>query len=219
MQKGKQVFDDLVSTLEKNAGKNNSVVITNVKAWAESWRAEWDLQTDDETLVTARVRAARKYAIRCHEKTNHQYDEMPYSFHLNMVFMYALKYIHLIAPSERETVLAAAWTHDVIEDCRETYNDVARVCGDQVADITFLLTNEKGRNRKERASDKYYAGIKQSALASFVKICDRLANVSHSKETQGSMLHKYRQENPEFTNALYHEHFNEMFLELTGMLK
>ena len=78
----------------------------------------------------------------------------------------ACKYIHLL-PNNRviSEVLAACWVHDVIEDCRETYNDVKNVLGERVADIAYALTNEKGKTRKERANDKYYEGIRNTPFA------------------------------------------------------
>src|SRR5215831_9990131 len=92
------------------------------------------------------------YAIGCHRDTNHLYDGHSYDYHLNMVFGFGLKYAPLIYPQEQtKTLLAACWTHDLIEDCRQTYNDVKKFCGNDIAEITYALTNEKGKNRKERA--------------------------------------------------------------------
>jgi hypothetical protein len=44
----------------------------------------------------------RQYAIDCHNKTNHFYDDNPYSFHLEMVESAALKYIALIAINDSD---------------------------------------------------------------------------------------------------------------------
>jgi hypothetical protein len=48
------------------------------------------------------------------------------------------------------------------------------------AEIVYALTNEKGRTRHERAGEKYYKGIRETPYAPFVKLCDRLANVTYS---------------------------------------
>ena len=103
------------------------------------------------------------FAIDAHNKTNHLYDGKPYSVHLSMVVMYAIKYIDCIPTQAQETVINACWLHDTIEDCRLTYNDVKEIAGEEVAEIVYAVSNEKGKNRKERANDKYYEGIRETA--------------------------------------------------------
>lgn len=141
---------------------------------------------------------AREYAIKCHTETNHLYDGKPYSVHLQMVYDFAFKYSHHIPEADLDNVLAACWTHDVIEDCRQTYNDVLKATNQTVAEITYALTNEKGRNRSARANEKYYFGIAETKYASFVKICDRLANVKYSADNKSSMLKVYQKEHYDF---------------------
>ena len=73
-------------------------------------------------------------------------------------------------------------------------------------EIVYALTNEKGRNRAERANEKYYEGIRETPYAPFVKLADRLANTSYafSKGTADSlrMSKVYREELPGFLDAL-----------------
>lgn len=136
----------------------------------------------------------RRFAIEAHHNTNHLYNGAPYSLHLAMVVEYAYKYRNLVSDTAFEEVVAACWLHDVIEDCRMTYNDVKNVGGKSVADIVYAVTNEKGRNRKERANNHYYSGIISTPFASFVKLCDRLANVQYSYENDSRMFLMYRGE-------------------------
>ena len=96
----------------------------------------------------------------------------------------------------------AAYGHDLIEDTRVSYNDVKEVLGQQAADIIYAVSNEKGKNRKERANEKYYEGIRNTPGAVFVKLCDRIANVQYSKMTKSRMFEMYKKENAEFTKAL-----------------
>lgn len=161
---------------------------------------------------------SREYAITCHAKTNHFYSDKPYSFHLEMVYNFGLKYIYLIPKEYQDAVLAACWTHDVIEDCRQTYNNVKNACGVTVADITYALTNEKGKTRKERANAKYYQGIKDVQFATFVKLCDRLANITYSKHTGGDMINAYRTENTFFKKSLWDEKYFDMFKEIENLI-
>lgn len=161
---------------------------------------------------------AKNFALNCHQATNHLYDGFPYEFHLNMVVETAKKHLHLIPEKHQELVLAACWAHDTIEDTRVTYNDVRDALGEDVAEIVYALTNEKGRTRKERANEKYYVGIKETQFASFVKICDRIANVEYSKSENSSMYEKYQSEFEQFEYWLYCDEYHEMFEYLYSVL-
>jgi (p)ppGpp synthase/HD superfamily hydrolase len=164
------------------------------------------------------------FAIEAHQKVNHLYDGKPYSLHLSMVAIYAIKYIDLVPESQYDNMTNAAWLHDTIEDCRLTYNDVKEVAGLEVAEIVYALSNEKGRNRKERASSKYYEGIRNVPFARFVKLCDRLANVKYSKDTNSKMISVYRKEHENFIESLIpagsdKRHYQPMIAELEQLLK
>jgi (p)ppGpp synthase/HD superfamily hydrolase len=147
---------------------------------------------------------AREYAIKCHSQTNHMYDDKPYSHHLNMVVDIAKAFKHFIPEKDQLTVFAGCWTHDVPEDTRETFNNVKQAVNQEVAELAYALTNEKGKNRAERANYKYYYGIRQTKYATFIKLCDRMANVTYSMEAGGKsgMFEKYKKENKEFIDKL-----------------
>lgn len=164
------------------------------------------------------LQKAKAYAVKCHETTNHTYDGKPYEVHLFMVFNIALANIELIPFENRETVLAACWTHDVIEDCRETYNDIASILGKDVAEIVYALSNEKGKTRKERANDKYYEGIRSCKFAAFVKTCDRIANIQYSKDSGSKMFDKYISETPDFVHQLYSAEYSPLFLKMYNLI-
>jgi (p)ppGpp synthase/HD superfamily hydrolase len=178
-------------------------------------------------MATNLIERAKEYATKLHAETNHTYDGKPYTTHLYLVFSYAEKYIHLVSSEVAESVLASAWTHDTIEDCRVTYNDVKSELGTTVAEITYALTNEKGKNRKERANAKYYKGIRETPYATFIKLCDRLANVSYSKSVNSKMIEAYQKEQGGFECQLrYYDEFEAcdddmyavMWAELNEML-
>jgi (p)ppGpp synthase/HD superfamily hydrolase len=165
------------------------------------------------------ISVAKRYAIKCHHDTNHKYDGKPYSVHLQLVVDYATKYSHLIEDGMVDVVVASGWTHDVIEDCRQTYNDVKLEVGELVAEITYALTNEKGKTRKERAGSVYYEGIRKVRYADFVKLCDRLANVKYSKESGSIMIDVYRKEHAQFEKELRSDMFCSMWDELKELLR
>jgi len=170
--------------------------------------------------MTLTEQKAKEYAIKCHTSTNHFYDgNKPYEFHLQMVVNWAEKFIHLIPEHYHSDVLAACWCHDVIEDCRQTHNDVLENTNVLVADYVFACTNEKGKTRKDRANWKFYYDLRQSGFAMFVKICDRLANIEYSVKSGSSMLDAYRKEASGFRFALHHPDLEEMFVEMDNFLK
>lgn len=168
-------------------------------------------------MLTLSAKAAN-YAINCHRAVNHKYDGNDYSAHLTLVLMYLDMFKHHILPEDQETVLAAGWAHDVIEDTRQTYNDVVKVLGMPVADIVYALTNEKGKNRKERANRKYYDEMKLVKYAVLVKLCDRLANIDYSKRTQSGMFAVYQKEYAIFNSSLLCHEYQDVFEKLHDLL-
>jgi (p)ppGpp synthase/HD superfamily hydrolase len=160
------------------------------------------------------IKKAKFFSIKQHFYVNHKYDKQEYCLHLQQVYNFAIKYKHLINQDILIYVLASSWTHDTIEDARITYSDIKKEFGEIIADITYALTNEKGKTREERANDKYYNDMKLVDGAVFIKICDRLANLSYSYNNKSSMLEKYSKEYKHFKEMLYDVKYDEMFKEL-----
>lgn len=156
---------------------------------------------------------AKQYAIKAHADCNQMYDEyIDYQFHLRMVVKNAEKFFHLVPDEDKDAVIAGCWCHDLIEDTQENYNAVKKHTSEMAAEIARACTNlTRGRTREERMPDWIYQDIKATPYATFVKLCDRIANVQYSKMTGSTMFEKYRKE---------HKHFSEMLLvpgELTEM--
>lgn len=177
-----------------------------------------------------------KYAIQCHKDTNHLYDGyLPYEFHLKMTVANAKRFMHLVQPEINNPnmptiIYCGCWGHDLIEDCRQTYSSVSEALTkayfnsghpysktetiDSIADIIYAVSNEKGKNRKERENDKYVSGIHRTPYATFVKLCDRLANIQYSKMTaweSDAKLKMYKKEHAHFKEKLWDERYKEMF--------
>lgn len=180
----------------------------------------------------------QEWCIEQHRKTNHMYSEyLPYEFHLRMVAEVAKDFKHLLDDTKdyftgepyrgpmqdqvtlRDACLRAVWGHDLIEDCRVSYNDVKNQLGQEAADIVYAVSNEKGKNRAERANDKYYEGIRNTPGAVFVKLCDRIANVQYSKMTKSRMFELYKKENTNFLTKLGGGdiEYYEMVITLTNL--
>ena len=135
-----------------------------------------------------------------HEKVNHRYDVYPYSLHLRAVYSTAEKWSYLVPEMSDGTLAKAAACHDILEDTHNTYNDLVHMVGVEVADIVYAVTNEKGKTRKDRANAKYYNEMISVPGAVFVKLCDRIANVSYSKMMNSHS--KYKSDHAEFISRL-----------------
>lgn len=160
------------------------------------------------------VESISKSAIHLHDvEVNQKYDgDLPYSYHLKLVANYAFLYANLVCEYTHHIIpiMFAAYFHDSIEDARCTYNDVLKLAKNYMTDyqakiavdIVYALTDEKGKNRAERANDKYFEGIRNTMYAPFVKWCDRMANMSYSKNTNSRMLDVYKKEANEFLEGI-----------------
>lgn len=168
-----------------------------------------------------------KWIISQHEKTNHRYDdELPYCIHLSMVAHVAERFAYLLPLTEEKmkSVILAAWGHDLIEDCRVTYNDVKEVLGEYATEIIYAVTNEKGRNRGERGSIHHYQEMRKNPAAVFVKLCDRIANAKYSiyyyNPEKSRMGDLYRRENDAFLKKIgYVEGEPFVYADMVAYLK
>jgi len=162
-------------------------------------------------LNSPELKTIEAFAIKAHHDTNHYYDDyLPYEFHLRMVVKAAKDFIYLIPVDKIYTVIAACFCHDSVEDARQNYNSIKKVSNTDVAEIVRAVTNYgRGRDRDERMPDFVYEDIKNVPFATFVKLCDRIANVQYSKMTGSSMFEKYKKEHTHFKSMLYIQGENE----------
>ena len=168
-------------------------------------------------IHTEKIEKIRKAAHQLHKDVNQAYDKIhPYGFHLDMVADSVYKYGHEVCCNEEDVLplFFAAFYHDSIEDARLTYNDVTKIAKEYMDDsqaymateIVYALTNDKGRTRAERAGEKYYQGIRETPYAPFVKLADRLANITYSSkgknEENQHMKSVYSKELTHFLEAI-----------------
>ena len=165
-----------------------------------------------------------EWAIEAHKKSGCTYSGYDYKLHLDAVRNVARQYLHLIKPEFRIPVLLSASAHDLIEDTNVSYNDIIKQSYGEdehesvkTADIVYNVTNELGRNRKER-SEKTYPKIASCTVSTFIKLCDRISNgkFSHYINDEQGMFQLYKKEHSSFSEALYNsDHgFDEMWREL-----
>jgi (p)ppGpp synthase/HD superfamily hydrolase len=115
-------------------------------------------------------------------------------------------------------LLAAAWLHDTVEDTSTTVEDVRREFGDDVADLVWRLTDEPGKNRKER-HHLTHLKIRGRPESVRVKLADRIANVESSVEEGTHLFGMYRKEHTQFRADLQREgEWREMWERLEKSL-
>ncbi len=95
----------------------------------------------------------------------------------------------------------SAWLHDTVEDCGVKIEDISKRFGDTVGYTVWCVTNEKGKNRKER-SEKTYPKIASNENSLLVKLADRIANIEHSLNINSKFGLMYVKEHPDFVGAL-----------------
>ena len=140
---------------------------------------------------TKKIEEFREAAHKLHQNVNQTYgDDLPYGFHLDMAVESICAYGHLVCVCKDDVlpIFFSGFFHDSIEDARVTYNDVLGMARKWMTEeqalmakeIVYAMTNDKGRTRAERAGEKYYQGIRETPYAPFVKLCDRIANITYT---------------------------------------
>lgn len=137
----------------------------------------------------------KAYLIADRAHNNQMYGIFPYTYHLHQV----AKIAGDLGCSEQ--VIISCILHDILEDTNYSYSDIKAVFGKEIAEIVYCVTDELGRNRKER-KEKTYPKIKGNWEAVVVKICDRIANIQHSLKYNDSKLKMYKKEHEEFCKEL-----------------
>ena len=112
------------------------------------------------------IETIRQSAHELHRSVNQTYgDGLPYGYHLDMVVQGLHDFGHLVCVREEDVLplFFGGYYHDSIEDARLTYNDVMKTARQYLTEeqaimateITYALTNDKGRTRAERAGEKF----------------------------------------------------------------
>jgi (p)ppGpp synthase/HD superfamily hydrolase len=167
-------------------------------------------------LQNAKEYFYHKHDVECNQKYN---KTLPYSFHLEMVNAQADLFNHIpLFKYDEQTHLnirIAIYGHDSIEDARLSYNDIKIEFNEDVAEMIYLCTENKGRNRADRKDITFYTELSKNKPAVFVKLCDLIANVKFSLLTNSSMFNKYESEYKEkVVPYLKCDEFNAMFTYL-----
>ena len=144
------------------------------------------------------------------------YDKYPYYYHLEQV----VDVLDEFGFTEDKFRISGV-LHDVMEDTAISYNDIKNQFGEEIAEIVYAVTDELGRDRKERKA-KTYPKIMANTDAIIVKLADRIANVRNSMKYKPEMGKMYTKEFDDFKNALYsstHTEATSMWNELEGIIR
>lgn len=124
---------------------------------------------------------------------NQRYDEIfPYMKHIYDVIDVLKRF-----DFKSNKMLIAAALHDAIEDDGISYNDIKKHFNIEVAEMVYCVTDELGRNRKEK-KEKTLPKTAGNPDAIILKLADRIANIEH-----GGKIDMYAKEYQEFKGALY----------------
>lgn len=156
-----------------------------------------------------------EYAERCHDDANCQYDGQSYMVHVEMVAGMVRVYRDVFKnPLDAMATIAAAYCHDLIEDAKQSFNNVSDVTGIDIANIVLAVTDKPAENRLMRHLFTMPLTVKDHR-AIILKLCDIHANATYAKAHGSSMYKKYVEEyqyrKPIFKKALswYREYLNE----------
>ena len=146
----------------------------------------------------------QEFAIKQHDQVvNQKYGNRPYSYHLTKVAEVLDRFKRLFPEDVFPLIKAGAWGHDLIEDARLTYNDVKERFGEEVAELIYACTEDKGRTRAERHSPRYFQGIVAVKWATAIKLADTIANIEASIVDESRMLNRYTSEYEFFKEHIY----------------
>lgn len=143
------------------------------------------------------IERAELFARSSHR--NDEYDGQPYDYHLRETWKVAVRF------NLSQDVEVICWLHDTLEHEKTTgvtFGMLAENFGLPIAESVYAITDEQGRNRKERKA-KTYPKIAADILGAQAKLCDRIANVEYSiKQANKPNLKMYVGEDEDFSYCM-----------------
>lgn len=120
---------------------------------------------------------AANFARDKHEGQVRKYSGVPYITHPARIATAVTLY-----PESTEKMVAAAWLHDVLEDCDSSYIELRVEFGETVANLVYELTNDSkivlpNGNREQRKQHDIARISKISRQAKIIKLMDRFDNL------------------------------------------
>lgn len=119
---------------------------------------------------------AMLFALAKHSQQVRKYTGEPYSTHLAEVAGYVAATPHYGTPIE--AAVAAAWLHDVCEDCNVSPKEIGEQFGHAIGYAVFLLTDpvDPTKNRAERKRDQRERLAMAPGWVQSIKCADIISN-------------------------------------------
>lgn len=149
----------------------------------------------EKIMINSLVEKAKCFAHAAH--SNQMYGPYSYTKHLFDVVRVLDNH-----DMKNDYIIAAAWLHDVLEDTNTTFEELMIDYGRNIARLVYAVTDEPGENRAERHARTHPKILAAGREATAIKLADRIANATFSKEHNHSMLAMYQSEYPVFKQKL-----------------
>lgn len=145
---------------------------------------EWEIE---EPMWKKAINFANKYHTQAGQyRIGKNGEKLPYITHIYEV----MKILTNEANITSDTVLTVAALHDTIEDTACTYEDIAEIFGEDIAEAVNLLSRKDGQNFDDYA-EKIFNSKKFPWLGS-IKLADRIHNMRTYPETKNYEKIKYK---------------------------
>ena len=147
------------------------------------------------------VDRARVYATEAHQRINHRrkYNNEPYHVHLSAV----AKLVSSV--TDDESMIAAAWLHDTVEDTQATLEDIEETFGMPVAELVEELTDVSKPGDGNRVTRKRIDRLhlsQASKRAKTVKLADLIDNCKDITRHDPRFAQVYLEEMNELLDVL-----------------
>ncbi|MFA5207073.1 MAG: hypothetical protein WC428_00085 [Candidatus Paceibacterota bacterium] len=136
----------------------------------------------------------REYAEKCHKDANCKYAGGSYMIHVDKVVYVIETYQDIfLRPIDAEITKAAAYGHDLIEDAKQTVNDIREVMGIDAARVILRVTDVPAENRLMKHLLTMGKTV-EDHRAIILKMADIWSNATFSRNSRNSMYGKYVEE-------------------------
>jgi (p)ppGpp synthase/HD superfamily hydrolase len=120
------------------------------------------------------VTKAACFAAQAHAGQTRKGGNAPYVNHLAEVAAFVAE-----ATEGRDAdLVAAAWLHDVVEDCGIARDDLACRFGAEVADLVLEVTDDMSLPKEKRRQRQVETVAAKSERARLLKLADKVSNVT-----------------------------------------
>jgi (p)ppGpp synthase/HD superfamily hydrolase len=121
-----------------------------------------------------KVTNAACYAAQAHKgQTRKGGEKEPYVNHLAEVAAFVAD----ATEGGDADLVAAAWLHDIVEDCGMARKDIASRFGADVADLVIEVTDDMSLSKKKRRQRQVETVATKSERARLLKLADKTSNV------------------------------------------